>query len=262
MKDIGTTQKGKLGNAELFVPRTDTSFDAGLRTPCSINVKVIPVTAYSASCIKIPLYTSHTTLKHNILAENVKKLAVWPHFAVEEDNAEQDLYPELKERYSHGNPDNRRKTLHMREKNKQLGPYVKSFLNDLGCTVDDVLRSFLEGSSKDLSQTERDDIFNTTGIENDPKMPSLRRKWALALSILPKTSEQRQRNVVLACEAFNSIAGLTLWPFIKHFYDRSKVAPITAGLQEHSISTYNKLACRVCHVQVDPFRQKKHVLTT
>jgi len=225
-----------------------------LRLPKPVRpVEEMPVTMYTSDAVSVPPYLNYIPIRRNILAENDRSLKYYPYFGEDGPGKKSGLEKELEERFN-----NRIKHLPLRhwyaEQADKLLPYATCFLEEQGCTIEDILYLFLnpdspiepgEGSSSTLHQ------WYARCFATDSDRTS--KKWQSLFCSMQSPEEQALAHVRLACKAFYTVTKLSLWYIVK---SHEVTVKLSARLQEKKdtpsaapgLNTYTNLGCLMCHV--------------
>lgn len=235
-----------------------------LQGPCIDNVqsrgrRLVPniaVTRYASKTPDLPPYGHHQRAAANRLVQPDRVLLAMPTIHVYDDEAteDKDFWVELEEQFTQGLPYEFGRSAFIKrlEQCKQLSHAVGTFLQDLGCSMDDVLRLFVKQETQELD------------IPNVPQAKRLRaqaRKENRHLSKdfseflgvvehMNQRSQEVREATVFACTGFQDEMGFSIWPLAEAHAKRllqtrkeSMDLDIPTDLAAHA-----RLVCRVCHV--------------
>lgn len=149
----------------------------------------IPLTPYLSKAHDVPRHISYAGITTNLLADNDKKLVVWPYFEVDQEPASDELNNELKERYTAGNPEGRPELVRCIQKAQQVRPYVMRFLEEVHSNLDDIV-DYL--TNKHLYDK----------VEEKPLIP---------LADLHNRTNRGAANAGVICGVFSKVFGFSVW---------------------------------------------------
>ena len=176
-------------------------------------------------------------MKHNVLGPNQTQLHFYPYFG---ESVPDEVYQRLEDIYASDVP-GRGMALLLGERARAYEEYIDAFLEEIGCTMQDVLYYLLNQKNTNLDPlyVGRDrhcrDGFNRSS-----------ERWQSVFSTLPCSSASALQKASMACTAFLGLAGFSLW----HVARKSDYAspPVKIAAVEEPINILNSLTCRVCHM--------------
>ncbi|KAI9706558.1 MAG: hypothetical protein M1836_003565 [Candelina mexicana] len=230
----------------------------------------VPVTTYKSEAVTIPSYTSYITLSRNILAVNDKDMKYFPYFG-EDINVEKGvLFRELEQTFNNRVQDLPLCRLRAEQADK-FRPYAEAALDELGCSMGDILRYLLEDHRPlpmvDMSSETRNIWLDRTPHlkEDFNKEENNVRK---VLDDLPPRVDRAVAVAGLACRAFLNVTKFSLWHIAKtdqHIFAAGLPGKLSQGtlgstaeahaganLAAQSLGTYSELGCLICHVHDCP----------
>ncbi|KAK8195984.1 hypothetical protein M8818_007135 [Zalaria obscura] len=205
----------------------------------------VPLTTYSEHTEEVPGYTHYVSLKQNLLAENQKQLHTWPYFA---DEVPEDVYETVENVYDTDIEHRWRKLLRA-EQAVQYAQYIEPLLEELQCSMSDILHYLLD-PLPDLQSLSGSDITarDEYCLEDFDRQS---KRWVAVRSILPAIEPQRLSAAALLCKAFQEQAGFSIW----HIARRSHFCELASEdtKDEGGERAYTALACRICHTHDCPY---------
>jgi len=253
MKPIETSLEGKHSEPSHYVTQEVYSIDKTQKLK-SIVLR-IPGTVHNSTAVEVPPYNWYTSLKHSVLAENDRRLLYWPYFDEDEDVGGEDLKKELLDRFEIV-VEKREHQIERNEESKKYASYVEAFLEELGCTYEDVLYYLLQPNLDVPASIPLYDhelvawTFRAKLCSEDYCRTS--RLWTDVYDALPVPSDHSVVLAALACYVFQESCGRSLW----HVAMKSNA--VTRVLQ-HDKSGYTgnaasrslllrDIACRICYL--------------
>lgn len=106
----------------------------------------LQIQTYPSKQRKVPYYSHHTSVEHNIPAENNKTLRVYPQITdpnCTEATMEQQEH-DLRRFFGGAIPESRHSDLRKRTRTNLLRPYLFNFLADVGIKIDDIFQYLLD----------------------------------------------------------------------------------------------------------------------
>ena len=208
---------------------------------------------YASEAVSVPPYLNYIPIRRNILAENDRSLKYYPYFGEDGPGKKSGLEKELEERFK-----NRIKHLPLRhwyaEQADKLMPYTTRFLEDLSCSIKDVLYLFLD---TDHSTESGEGSLGTSYKWHAACFASdsdrTNKKWQSLFCSIQSPGQQALDRARLACKAFYTVTKLSLWYIVKShevtvellaWLPEKKTTPSTTQ-RSH---TYTDLGCLMCHV--------------
>ncbi|KAI9712133.1 MAG: hypothetical protein M1812_006971 [Candelaria pacifica] len=243
------------------------------KTPCgkpeTRNFSV-PVTAYNSNAVTIPSYTSYITLSRNVLAENDKDMKYFPYFGDEVIVEKGALFKELEQTFN-----NRVQDLPLcrlrAEQADVFRPYAVAALEELGCSMSDILRYLLE-DDRPLPTIKMSIQARNTWLDRalhlNEDFNREEKSMKKVLNDLPPRAERAVAVAGLACRAFLNITQFSLWHIAKA--DKGvfasglpgKLSQGTMGSTNEAhaganpsaqpLGTYSELGCLICHAHDCP----------
>ena len=256
-----------------------------------IEKLVTDCVAYTVGGTSVPPYTNYVSTRRNVLIEDDKHRTFIPWNG--DDTSIDADYQEL-ENTIVGNQRNYHYLNAVAEKAKQYGSYTEKFLGEIGCHIGGVLRYLLDESNptipevlptelesvwlnreahveEDYYDDSDDSDFTGTDKQSHDRVRQPRKEWQLVFdSIPPSTDSRRSAAAGLACTAFLSVTGFSLWHVVKRHRlvsraicgktksdesDGSKPnTPVGLrghGTQLNGLETYTDLVCLGCFAYVD-----------
>ena len=254
MKPVSTRSSGKgseKGNMSLI---QDVMFDKSTNHKSNRTYLSVQSTRLKHEKLSIPEYTSYVGLRQNVLAENDQTLLYWPYMGETAD--ESTLHEELEDKFNVSIED---RHLHLERiaQSKKYEPYVQNFLDELGCSANDVVRFLLEPTlpkSTLLSENVRQAVVaRDKSCQDDFDRSSI--KWVLVLSRLPASSDRALAAAALACYSFLDICKFSLWHVMQQIICReSEAQNINDASALDNVFAfkndfqYRDVACRICHL--------------
>ncbi|GAM89446.1 hypothetical protein ANO11243_074840 [Dothideomycetidae sp. 11243] len=211
----------------------------------------IQATTWTDGSLRLPSYTHCSYVSKNVAAPNQKVMHVYPYFGEEvEDKAYETLHC-----FYDMDIDSRSRKVYQCQKSRWLSPYVKDFLEALGCDESAILWYLLSPSvdSKQDKQVDREKSCHED-FDRDAK------RWKDVLATLPSRAKTALPLVEWICEVFLRKTKLSLW----HVVRKSQYASLEKSDEEQDVqdkSTSNQirdisdLTCRVCHEHDCPYHK-------
>ena len=240
--------------------------------------------AYRQEQAAIPPYTTYISTKRNVLVEDDKHRTFLPYLgeAFNVDIADED-YAALETKIE-GNQRNYHRMNRIMEKAALYAPIIDDFFKDIRSSSVAVLEFLLDESNRDRPaelSTEMGELWHKR-IEyleeegyyedQDDSDVTIRRRsnhvkkpekqWRQLFERLPRESSGYELAAAcLACHAFSSVAGFSLFHVVKQLQpERAASSSQPANLDEdtisvredytvpdlHSLGTYAELVCQVC----------------
>lgn len=185
------------------------------------SISRIPVTLYKSTALDIPPHVSYISLKDSVIAENNRKLVVWPYFENGQENEE--LNVELKERYTLGNPEGRTELVKCLQRVQQLRPYILQYLEEVESSLDDIVRYF-----KDQSLYSR--------LEDKP---------IIVPATLHDHVDIKTANAGIISAVFYKTFNFSMWHIVKARYEE---LAREQALQSGTATLNVPKTCRVCNL--------------
>lgn len=160
------------------------------------STMTVPVDRYRSEAIDIPPYISYVRVKENFLAENNKKLVVWPHFEDGNERTSDKLNAELKSWYTAGNPEVRPESVYRLQQVRTAKAYVMKWLEELQVSLDDIV-----------------DYLN-----NPVLYDKLEEKSKVAVSDLELHADTKIANAGIICAVFGKHFDFSMWQLARARY--------------------------------------------
>jgi len=181
----------------------------------------ITVTFYSSTALDVPRHISYVSLKDNIIAENNKKLDVWPYFESGQENEE--LINELKERYTLGHPEGRPALVKCLQRVQQVRPYILRYLKEVCSSLEDIVCYFNDQS-----------LYNR-----------LEDKHVLSPATLHDHVNVRTANAGIISAVFHKTFNFSMWHVAKYMFTGSTREQ---ALQSGTATLNTPETCRICNL--------------
>jgi len=188
-------------------------------------VTTIPLTTYISKAISLPHHISYAGLATNMLAENDRKLLVWPYFEAGQEPNPETFEAELKDRYTTGDPDGRPKSVKRFQKVQQIRPYIMRYLEELDVSLDDIVEYLTDASMYDK------------GKEEPLIMPSK----------LHDTGRHTCGNAAVICMVFSETFGFSMWDLASARYRELLYSQASISA---AIAPNGPAPCSVCNLWV------------
>ncbi|KAI9660389.1 MAG: hypothetical protein M1821_009739 [Bathelium mastoideum] len=254
LKPLSTRISGK-GNEKGHVSLTqDVMYDKSTTHKANRSYLSVQVSCPKHAKLSLPEYTSYVGLRQNVLAENDQTLLYWPYMGENAD--ESALHEELEDRFN-VSVEERHSHLERSAQLRKFEPYIQDYLAELGCSMNDILRFYLEPllpRSIQLTDNVREAIScRDKCCPEDFDRSS--EKWIMMLSRLLPSSDRALAAAALACHSFTNLCKLSLWHVAlqivskdskaQNINDISALENLPTSMDEFR---YRDLACRVCHL--------------
>ncbi|KAI9703398.1 MAG: hypothetical protein M1820_005870 [Bogoriella megaspora] len=211
------------------------------------------ISDFSSEPRDVPSYAEFVSLKQNVLAKNERAKINWPYLGDTLKRDEGKFQAELRESYLITIEDSTRQYQQSAQAAK-YSPYVQSFLAEVGCSMDDVLRYLLEPIlSSEIQVTQ--DVAGAVSSREKSCTEDFNRsseRWVKVLSQLPESSNQALAAAALACHVFLLKCNMSLWHVARH-YVLEKWSASTDTHASSGRSEFRAFACRVCQLHDCPF---------
>ncbi|KAB8337130.1 hypothetical protein FH972_021434 [Carpinus fangiana] len=209
------------------------------------------VASFCSESKAVPPYRWHRPIRLNVLAQNNKRLLVWP-LPDNVDDAQQELMEnELIERFNRINPESRSSTnkpifdIESRHFRKSvIEPYLK---HSLACQVQNklspsqLLLHYFLNSTTSLSDHLAPEVQALWKQRDD--FDRNQESWVRIVSSLPEVSSAQLAAAAIVCRAFEHILQLSLWHYVKPMAN-DIYASLT--LEENKDETLIDSICRIC----------------
>ncbi|GAB7358496.1 hypothetical protein MBLNU230_g2560t1 [Neophaeotheca triangularis] len=207
------------------------------------GVPIAIIDVEEAGVQDLPLFMHYVTIKNNVLAPNINSLHFWPYFGDDypiEDVENLGQYYELDIR-------DRPQKIRRLVQADSLEDYAISALQELGCTLQDVLRFFLDPSPSlgidssvavESALRYRDDPLSGANEEFDRK----NEKWVSVLSKLPPSPPATLARTAIFCETFHKMVKFSLF----HIARRHPAAKASTTKDHQLEVDFEKMTCRIC----------------
>jgi hypothetical protein len=218
----------------------------------------VPLTKHSSAALPVPKYSSYTSLRRNVLAEDDDKLRYFPYFGddINDGGALQELYSDWTKNLP---------TVHRRsELAAMLTDIAEKFLDETGLSYYDALHYLIgnietvypqASSPEEREQARRE--RRKAALYNDFEIEPAKKK--LYLDSVPPPTPAGLAIAPAVCKAWKEITTISLWDVIKNgkagnsekqgqtlpaLLDKDKASAY------YSVGTVHSLKCLVCFTSV------------
>lgn len=224
-----------------------------------VHTKTTETTPFTSDTIICPPFRWHRPAQSNVLAQNAKRLRVWPLMDADGTDEQQEMMEaELTERFTCVNPDTRRHNANplLNLACKQLNdaviqPFIKAVLRHR-CSPEtisehDLILQYFLNTAQSLPQTLPAGICAAWAQRNAP-IDRTAESWVLVASSLPDASSVQLAAATIACEAFEHETKISLWHWVRS-YAEEILRRLVDGDSATLTAAESDMWCRICFVR-------------
>lgn len=234
--------------------------DAGVAASAE-QVKQLNVISYRSETPSVPPFDYHSRAKVNKLAQNDRTLAAMPNIEQHEivsvtgatdPDEDADFIEEVAEHFDMGLPyeHDRDEVISRLERYKQLQPSIFEFLDELDCSVEAIVRLFLDKNVKAGGPRcpYSSKALRARALGEKSRLQQFLDEWPRLENTLSATSLAAERldAALRASFAFQEEVGMSIWPIAEVWLRRRMGLQATREVRE-SIAHATSI-CRICQV--------------
>lgn len=221
-----------------------------------------PISSYNPHAPEVPGFTGdmpkfshYVSIDRNILGYNTRQMRVWPYFGMEDLGGDEETegQAQLKLHFDLDVEDWPRK-VHRIQQVQTYSPYVEAFLEEIGCSMGDILYYLLEPDEAVIEAASKGCKSRQEICTEDFNRSSSSTRWVRVFSSLTKPSKTALRKAAIACSIFSDAVAryskyskdLTMW----HIARKSTAACLVeadTGMEAFAA------ACEICHIYDCPY---------
>lgn len=222
------------------------------------SARVMSSKATSVYSTEVPNYTHYTRISANVLGTNTKQLQVWPYFGedVDDDGT-------IAERFDVIVEDRPRKVL-ISQQASTYGPYFLAFLEEIGCSMETILKYLLEacegpdGLVSRLTSFSDDNRLARKLVRAKEKyckddFDRTSQRWVSVASSLPEINDETLWKAAVVCHAFWTRTNFSPWQLARKYAKFPNNNKIEGLVTFDKAKKYASVACSICQLHDCPF---------